>query len=700
MTVPKFASAERQAALLHAGARAAKSITTILDPEEIYRQTVDIICDEFGFYYAGIFLLDETGTMAVLKAGRGEAGLAMLAEDHKLKVGGNSMIGAAIAFHQARIALDVGEEAVRFQNPHLPETRSEMALPLIVGDSVLGAVTVQSDEEAAFTPADIVVLQTMADQLAIAINNARLHRQNQDLLREAERRARLLKAAAEVGRGVTSILNLDELLPKTVDIICDAYGFYYAGVFLLDELGEYAIFKAGYGEAGAAMLAKGHKLKVGGNSMIGMSIALREARISLDVEGETAFYSNPLLPHTRSEMALPLCVGEKSIGAVTVQSIEASAFNDEDIATLQTMADHLAIAINNAQTLKELERTHAELLRAKTYEALSGATTEAIHWIGNKALPISTTVSRMKADLEAGEVDVPSLLEDIELIGESSALIVDVKTNLIGAARENEPRPLMLAEVWKTAAQQQGMALGDIEINVAPGTPLALGDSTQLSRAFGNLLQNALEADAENLTVEVALAEEKGFVRTSLIDDGKGIPPEVQERIWTTFFTTKGVEHHGLGLAACLHVISQLDGRIEVESQPGQGAKFTILLPVAENLASADLGAAPDNVLLVAEESEWSAFVSAAFSSAKKNVVRQLDAKGASEAGLIIVDEAVSVSVIEILDALKASGMAQKTILVSSALQVERTTQYMRVGLYDVRLKPFTTEALAALLPE
>jgi len=85
----------------------------------------------------------------------------------------------------------------------------------------------------------------------------------------AERRATLLQAAAKVGRSVTSILDPRLLLERTVDIICDEFGFYYAGVFLIDESGEWAVLKAGRGEAGAAMVAAGHKLKVDGHSMIG-----------------------------------------------------------------------------------------------------------------------------------------------------------------------------------------------------------------------------------------------------------------------------------------------------------------------------------------------------------------------------------------------------------------------------------------------
>src|SRR3972149_2146267 len=162
----------RHATLLKAAARAAKDITTILDPYELIQRTVDIICDEFGFYYAGVFLLDDGKQDAVLKAGRGDAGRAMINEGHKLAVGGNSMIGACIADRQGRIALDVGAEAVFFENPHLPKTRSEMALPLVVGNDVIGALTVQSTEEAAFHEEDIAALQTMADQLAIAHHNS------------------------------------------------------------------------------------------------------------------------------------------------------------------------------------------------------------------------------------------------------------------------------------------------------------------------------------------------------------------------------------------------------------------------------------------------------------------------------------------------------------------------------------------------
>src|SRR5688572_12163745 len=179
-------SANRQASLLGAAAEVSRFVTSILDPDELLARTVDIICDRYGFYYSGIFLiatLEDGKRWAVLRAGRGKAGRIMMDNHHKLEVGGRSMIGACTALNQARIALDVGKEAVWFNNPFLPDTRSEMALPLSLRGQVIGALTVQSVEEAAFSAEDISSLQALADQLAVAINNSRLHRQNEQLFK-------------------------------------------------------------------------------------------------------------------------------------------------------------------------------------------------------------------------------------------------------------------------------------------------------------------------------------------------------------------------------------------------------------------------------------------------------------------------------------------------------------------------------------
>ena len=700
--------AERRATLLHAAAKVGRSVTSILDPDLLLEQTVDIICDEFGFYYAGVFLVDETGEWAVLSAGRDEAGAQMVAAGHKLKVDGHSMIGAATGQRQARIALDVGEEPVHFKNPYLPHTRSEMALPLIVGDTVIGALTVQSVEEAAFTGDDITTLQTMADQLAVAINNADLHLENRRLLARVERRARLLEAASQVGRDVTSILDMGELLNKTVDIICDAYGFYYAGVFLVGEGEEWAVLRAGRGEAGTQMIAAGHKLQIGGHSMIGTCIEGRQARIALDVGEEPVHFKNPHLPHTRSEMALPLIVADRAIGAVTVQSVEEAAFSDDDVTSLMAMADQLAIAINNARLLKELEAAHAELVRTKTFEALATSTLAAIHWIGNKALPISASVGLLRDDVQSlSEADpglVASMLEDLETIEDSSRLIVSVQEHLIGPAREERPRPAMVDDVVRDTATAMHIPSEMITLAVAADLPLVVADTTQLSRAFGYILRNALEAmegrDERRITVEVAPAEDDRFVTVRFTDTGPGIPKEDLEKIWAAFYTTKGARHAGLGLSACYQILKQSEGRVSAANAPGGGAVFELFVPVYGGPLPTAALPAGQSILLIDDDDGWSRFVEATLADAGNSVTRSVEIEGdVTGFDLILVDDALEAAdVLDALRQLRAAAVGDKTLVVAASLGVERTMELMPYGVRDVVLKPYTPASLAALV--
>lgn len=169
------------------------------------------------------------------------------------------------------------------------------------------------------------------------------------------RRTAQLEAAATVARRAAEIRDLDTLLNETVRLISERFGFYHAGIFLIDEAGEYAVLRAASSEGGRRMLARGHRLPVGEVGIVGYVAGTGKPRIALDVGADAVFFSNPDLPHTRSEMALPLKVGNRVIGVLDVQSVEASAFTDEDVAVLQTMADQIALAIENARLLEETQ---------------------------------------------------------------------------------------------------------------------------------------------------------------------------------------------------------------------------------------------------------------------------------------------------------------------------------------------------------
>ncbi len=191
-----------------------------------------------------------------------------------------------------------------------------------------------------------------------------LESQVTDRTLELERRALQLQTAAEIARDASAASDLDTLLSNAVDLVEDRFGFYHAAIFLLDAPGEFAVLQAASSEGGQQMLAQNHKLKVGEVGIVGDTTATGRPHIALDVGLDVTHFAHPLLPETRSEMALPLKVGETIIGALDVQSTEQGAFDDEDIVVLQVMADQLAIAIRNNQLLSELQFTVEELQSA------------------------------------------------------------------------------------------------------------------------------------------------------------------------------------------------------------------------------------------------------------------------------------------------------------------------------------------------
>jgi GAF domain-containing protein/HAMP domain-containing protein len=182
----RTAALEQRSSYLQASAEVGQAAASILDAEGLIRQVVELIRDRFNLYYVGLFLLDESGEWAVLHAGTGDAGQALLARGHRRRLG-EGMIGWSVEHGEARIALDVGEDAVRLATAELPETRSEAALPLRSRGRVLGALTVQSERPAAFDKDSLVVLQTMADQVAVALDNAQLFASSQKALEAAGR---------------------------------------------------------------------------------------------------------------------------------------------------------------------------------------------------------------------------------------------------------------------------------------------------------------------------------------------------------------------------------------------------------------------------------------------------------------------------------------------------------------------------------
>ena len=177
---------EKRATQLQTVSSVARTIAAVKELESLLPEITRLVSEQFGFYHTGIFLIDETHGYAVLQAANSEGGLLMLNRQHQLRLDETSIVGYVTSRGEPRIALDVGKDAVFFNNPDLPETRSEMALPLQAGGRIIGALDVQSTETNAFSPEDINVLTTLADQIAIAIENARLFGESRSALSDSQ----------------------------------------------------------------------------------------------------------------------------------------------------------------------------------------------------------------------------------------------------------------------------------------------------------------------------------------------------------------------------------------------------------------------------------------------------------------------------------------------------------------------------------
>jgi GAF domain-containing protein/HAMP domain-containing protein len=176
--------AQRRATQLEIISDVIRTIASIQDHDQLLSQVAQLISERFRYYHTGIFLIDKASSFAILKATNSEGGQRMLQRNHRLKVGEEGIVGYVTANGQPRIAHDVGKDAVFFDNPDLPYTRSEMALPLKVGNEIIGALDVQTMEQSAFSEEDVNILSTLADQVSLAIENVRLYSETRSALEE------------------------------------------------------------------------------------------------------------------------------------------------------------------------------------------------------------------------------------------------------------------------------------------------------------------------------------------------------------------------------------------------------------------------------------------------------------------------------------------------------------------------------------
>ncbi|HMN61231.1 MAG TPA: GAF domain-containing protein, partial [Anaerolinea sp.] len=178
---------------------------------------------------------------------------------------------------------------------------------------------------------------------------------------ELARKASLLEAARQVASEIAAQTDIEPLLNTTVNVVRDRFDFYHAGIFMPDENGEYAVLRAATGDAGRQMLSAGHRLRIGQVGIVGYVMSKGEPRITGNVDEDPAHYVNPVLPETRSEMAVPMKLGDRGIGVLDVQSTRRNAFSSDDVDVLTTIADQISSALEKARLLEQYQKIVEDL---------------------------------------------------------------------------------------------------------------------------------------------------------------------------------------------------------------------------------------------------------------------------------------------------------------------------------------------------
>ncbi|MCS6993387.1 MAG: GAF domain-containing protein [Anaerolineales bacterium] len=291
---------QKRAAQLQAIADTTRAIANVRNLNALLPRIVNVVSERFGFYHVGIFLVDESNQFAILSAANSEGGKRMLARGHRLEVGGKGIVGYVTGTGLPRIALDTGTDAVFFDNPDLPETRSEMAIPLIIEKQIIGVLDLQSKHPNAFTQEDIEVLSTLAEQISLAIETARLFEQSQKLLAEAR-----ASSQQYVQREWSRLTDRNEVL-----------GFRYTMSGIEPLPSPIPI------EASAFSAPEGIATQTGANAML----------------------------------AVPIQVRGESIGVLTVRVPEKNLWKRDEVAIVKAVAERVGISADNARLYEESQR--------------------------------------------------------------------------------------------------------------------------------------------------------------------------------------------------------------------------------------------------------------------------------------------------------------------------------------------------------
>ncbi|MAT95694.1 MAG: hypothetical protein CL608_00890 [Anaerolineaceae bacterium] len=469
------------------------------------------------------------------------------------------------------------------------EPQSHLSRSLTVRGESIGSFGIEEDPERPLTDEEREIIDAVAQELAEALESARLFEQTQIALAEQERLASELETVAQVSTAASTILEVDELLQSVVDLAKSSFGLYHAHIYLTNETGKKLLLKAGAGNIGRLMSLEGREINIDDDSIVARAARTQKGVMENNVRRIVDFMPHPLLPETRSEMALPMLVGGKLIGVLDLQSDEEGYFTQEDLNVQTTLAAQIAVAVENAnqyaiqvQTstkLREVDVLKSEFLASMSHELRT---------------PLNSIIGFADVLLEGLDGDLNERMEeDVRLIRESGnhlrGLIGDIlDMSKIEAGRmdlryEEVDMTQLANDVMATAAplaQEKKLFLHlDIDENVKP----VVADRTRLRQVMWNIVGNAIKF-TEKGSVTISVQAQSTHVLCSIRDTGIGIKEENINAVFEQFRQIDGGLNRaaggtGLGMPITKKLVELHGGDIWLESVYGQGTTFLFTVP-------------------------------------------------------------------------------------------------------------------------
>jgi signal transduction histidine kinase len=612
-----------------------QAATSILNLDVMLRTVVQAIRRSFGFYNVSIHLYNQATHYVELRArdtlDRHSLTAPIPHLTHKLRQG---LIGWSAATNKTILANDVAQDPRYIFNKNNKEVRAELCVPITLGIKTIGVLDIQSTQLEAFDKYHVSALETLADQLAIAIENARLYDEINQRLKE-------LKSLNEIGQAITSTLDLQKTLTLITDHTTRLMNVAAASVVLRDDEAGEVWFAAASGEGSEAVIGLHMAL---GQGLAGWVAEKGEPVIVPDVYADTRFFSDMDKNSgftTRSILCVPLQTKGHTIGAIEVMNKKNGIFDKEDLALLQALAAPAAAAIENAQlyedqshAIKRLAETQRQLIQSAKLAGVGELAAGIAHEINN---PLTTIIGLASLLLDTS---VPTAEqerhEDLRMINQEARRARDIVRGLLNFARADTPKrqPTDLNQLIEECIFLVYTKSVSYKIELRKllePLPEMFLDVNQMKQVIVNLLNNAIQAMHDNqgrparLTVTTSLVAPSATAQAQqgrngrsqkkrkatlaaagsevaevyqqsqnaaldseltvvckISDTGQGIKPEHLDKIFDPFFTTKEVgQGTGLGLSISYSIVEKHGGQINVESTPGQGTTFTLIFPVS-----------------------------------------------------------------------------------------------------------------------